>query len=108
MYKRKQYGQSQINNCPFCNKTATAKNKQGVPVCSKHKDKYLDLKCVCGNWLDVKEGKWGPYCVCITCGNINFKKALEMNPLAKETSKEKKTISKPKETTIRSDDPNYF
>jgi endogenous inhibitor of DNA gyrase (YacG/DUF329 family) len=80
MYIPKRYGQSRINNCPFCGKIAVAKNKQSIPVCLAHKDDMLnDLKCVCGEYLDVLEGKWGPYFRCMNCGNINFKKALDMN-----------------------------
>jgi hypothetical protein len=86
----KRYGQSRIDNCPFCGKQCTTKNKQGVPVCQDHKDDYLDnIRCVCGELLDVREGKWGPYFVCMDCGNINFKKAMEMNPQLKDKQKVK-------------------
>ncbi len=77
----KRYGQSRIENCPFCGKAGVMKNKQGVPVCLKHKDSYLDgLKCVCGEYLEVRSGKFGAYFTCMNCGNVNFKKAMEMNP----------------------------
>lgn len=80
----KRYGESQVVNCPFCGKTAVTKNSQQVPVCTAHKDNELkNLKCVCGEWLDILPGKWGPYFRCLTCGNINFKKGLEMNPKLK-------------------------
>ena len=86
----KRYGQSRIENCPFCGKQGVVKNKQGVPVCLKHKDSFLDgLKCVCGEYLDVKAGKWGPYFVCMNCGNINFKKGMGMNPQIKEKTDSK-------------------
>ncbi|MBU0616016.1 MAG: hypothetical protein KJ601_08060 [Nanoarchaeota archaeon] len=78
MYIPKRYGQSRIDKCPFCEKTAVTKNKQGIPVCAVHKDSELkDIKCACGSWLDVREGKFGPYFFCINCGNISFKKAME-------------------------------
>ena len=81
MKKVKVYGQNREDNCPFCGKRGVTKNSQGVPVCLKHKDKNLDgLKCMCGEYLDVKEGKFGPYFHCLNCGNINFKKGMELNP----------------------------
>jgi len=75
----KRYGQSKAQNCPFCGKAAVTSNKQGIPVCIKHKGDNLDLKCVCGEYLDVKNGKFGPYFHCMNCGNINFNKGLSMN-----------------------------
>ena len=80
MYIPKRYGQSKINACPFCGKRAITENSQGVPVCIKHKGDSLDLKCICGDWLDVLSGKWGPYCRCMCCGNISWAKAMEVNP----------------------------
>tara|TARA_B100001971_G_C18116132_1_gene496904 strand:+ start:358 stop:711 length:354 start_codon:yes stop_codon:yes gene_type:complete len=111
------YGQSRLENCPFCDKRALTSNSQGVPVCLKHKEKQLnDLKCACGEWLDIRTGKFGPYFVCIRCGNINFRKAMEMNPNAgKENQTENRTESKkqikappPTDTVITSDDVEYF
>lgn len=94
---RKRYGESRIDKCPFCGKTATAKNSQGVPVCRNHKRKLLEnMKCACGEWLDVNEGKWGPYFRCFNCGNISFRKGLEMN--SANINKEKG------EVTVRSDE----
>ena len=76
----KRYGEYKIDKCPFCGKQATTRNKQQIPVCAAHKDQVLEgLKCSCGSWLDVKVGKWGPYFVCLKCGNINFKKGMDMN-----------------------------
>ena len=89
----KRYGQSKTDTCPFCGKMSVIKNKQGIPVCINHKNKQLeDLKCLCGGWLEIKSGKFGPYFHCMKCGNINFRKGLEMNPGTK----------KPKEITITS------
>jgi len=77
MYVRKVYGQSKLEVCPFCNKRALAKNQQGVPVCSEHKENLIpDQKCACGNYLELRSGKWGPYFNCLNCGNINFKKIM--------------------------------
>ena len=75
----KRYGQSKIAECPFCGKQAIAKNTQGLNVCQYHKDNNIpDIKCTCGSWLDLKSGKFGPYFICINCGNINLNKGLEM------------------------------
>lgn len=113
----KRYGESKIQKCPFCEKQATSKNKQGIPTCQKHKDELLgDLKCACGEYLESKTGKFGPYFNCINCGNINFKKAMGMNQgnvynkeVKKETNmkvieKKRHYETKSKETTVRSDE----
>lgn len=102
----KRYGQSRIDNCPFCGKVATSKNNQGVPVCHAHKDQNLDdVKCACGEYLDLNDGKWGPYFRCINCGNINFRKAMEMNPQVKDLAKQKaKIVEHNKPITRKSDD----
>jgi len=53
-----------------------------VPVCIKHKESELqNLKCACGSYLDMKHGKWGPFFICMNCGPINMRKALEVNQL---------------------------
>jgi len=82
----KRYGESKIDKCPFCGRQATAKNKQNVAVCSAHINNSIDnMKCVCGSFLELRSGKFGAYFNCINCGNVNFKKAMEMNsdPFAK-------------------------
>lgn len=77
---KKVYGQSRDNICPFCGDIATTSNNQKVPVCLAHKtEELLDLKCICGDWLDLKQGKYGPFFVCMKCGNVNFAKGLELN-----------------------------
>ena len=126
MYIPKKYGQSRVDKCPFCNKQATSTNNNGVPVCRQHKTSQMrELKCLCGSSLEQRTGKWGPFFTCYRCGNINMKKALEINeglaerpPLPskemhsasnEEKIKEKKISDrKPKETEVRSDDPRYF
>ena len=71
---------SRIEKCPFCEKQAVTENAQAIPVCVAHKkEKLPDLKCSCGDWLDVKKGKYGTYFSCMRCGNISFGKGLEMN-----------------------------
>ncbi len=74
----KVYGQSMINNCPFCGKVATAKSEQGADVCSKHtKADMLNIKCDCGDYLDLLSGRYGPYFNCLKCGNVKYSKGLE-------------------------------
>ncbi|MFH1439300.1 MAG: hypothetical protein ABIG89_01960 [Candidatus Woesearchaeota archaeon] len=79
---RKVYGLSKISRCPFCERTATHKNEQGLDVCHMHKEQNLDsIKCTCGSWLDIMSGKFGPYFKCINCGNISFRKAMEIKSI---------------------------
>lgn len=132
MYIPKRYGQSKNQSCPFCGKTAVTENAQGVYVCIKHKSEYLDLKCLCGEWLDIRSGKWGPYGVCDRCGNLSWSKILEANPKITPNSEMKKdsdSVSEPvsrplqkkkymvsekplngskKETVIRSDELDFM
>ena len=80
MYIPKRYGQSKTDKCPFCGMQATMQNSDGVPVCRKHTGSSLgDMMCACGEPLELRNGKFGPYFFCESCGNINFRKALEMN-----------------------------
>ncbi len=80
MYIPKRYGQSKSEPCPFCERQSLAINEQGVAVCLAHKDKLLtNLKCLCGDYIDIRTGKFGAFAVCINCGNINLKKILEVN-----------------------------
>ncbi|MBW2988822.1 hypothetical protein KY358_00730 [Candidatus Woesearchaeota archaeon] len=98
----KRYGQSRIDNCPFCGNISVTKNKQGVPVCQKHKHETLDgLRCVCGELLDLNEGKWGPYFRCMSCGNISFRKGIELNPQIREKDKAE-------ENKDKKDNPGVF
>ena len=118
MHIPKRYGQSKIDTCPFCQKTATSMNSQKVPVCATHKDEILDnIKCVCGDTLDVLNGKFGVFFSCIKCGNMNLRKVMEFNsikPKQEIRTQEKNPIQKSNyqtkktEITVRSDDPRYF
>lgn len=109
MYIPKKYGESRVDNCPFCGKISTIKNSQGVLVCRSHKNSKLNnLKCVCGGWLDLNQGKWGPYFHCINCGNKNFKKGLEMNPQATANQPKSDEKQAPKEITVRSDQLDFL
>lgn len=110
MYIKKRYGESRIDGCPFCGKPSTSKNAQGVPVCIAHKRLLLDgLRCVCGSFLDVLTGKWGAYCRCPKCGNVNFRRALEVNQqLLKQQPEPPKAPEKKKEVVIRSDELHLY
>lgn len=121
MYIPKRYGQSKIEKCPFCENQSTTQNRQGVPVCQKHKDMNLDnMKCMCGEHLDIKTGKFGAYFSCMKCGNINFRKAMEFNtdlksPVFKmNKGKERKDVmiqkepQRRKEITVTSDELDFI
>ena len=87
MFKRKVYGQSAITACLFCGKQATTKNEQKVPVCIKHKKAWLnDFKCICGDYLDVRESKHGMFFSCMKCGAVSLSKALEINQVWDENN----------------------
>lgn len=78
MFRRKVYGSYKIEKCPFCDKQGTTKNSQDITVCLDHKNEVLEeKKCVCGEFLELKSGKFGPYFYCINCGNKNFNKVME-------------------------------
>jgi hypothetical protein len=77
---RKVYADEKVSHCPFCGGAAIMKNLQKVPVCAKHKDAVLeDMKCACGGYLDIMQGKFGPFFVCPNCNIISYKKGLDMN-----------------------------
>ncbi len=111
----KVYGQSKLSNCTFCGRTATQKTEAGLEVCYQHtKETLSEIKCLCGGWLEQCRGKYGPYFNCLRCGNINFKKAMEMKAsMPKENSSPSKVQLPPqkftpKETIITSRDVEYF
>ncbi|MFP4657010.1 MAG: hypothetical protein ACLFNK_05540 [Candidatus Woesearchaeota archaeon] len=112
----KRYGESKIDDCPFCGKQSTTRNPQNVPVCKEHKEKDMpNLRCVCGTYLDLRFGRYGPFYNCMKCGNMNMSRAMEMNPDAfrdeqeeiKNKEREKKMyFSQPEK--VDPDDPRYF
>ena len=106
---KKVYGKSRVDSCSFCGKIVTTENKQGVPVCSNYKNKFLDLKCACGELLDIRKGKFGAFCTCINCGAISLNKALSMNPPVKKEKKSfvKKTASA-KSIVVTSDEVDFL
>ena len=116
MYIPKRYGQSKQHTCPFCGKTATAQTSQGVPVCIVHRSTQMpEVKCLCGKWLELCSGKWGPYFRCINCGNVSWTRGMEMAEMQKgKTASSPIPIASPsapksgEELVVRSDDPRYF
>jgi hypothetical protein len=110
MHIPKLYGQPRIDRCHSCGSQSTAKNRQQVPVCNQHRDEVLDLKCACGSWLEIRNGKYGAYCHCINCGNINLRNALSINAVEpKKHAKDRGNSSTAsREITVNSDDPAYF
>lgn len=115
MYIPKRYGESRRDCCPFCGKQATTANPESVPVCIDHKKSKLgELKCICGNYLELRKGKFGVFYSCISCGAVSLSKALEVNPIKSDTvehkseNKQKDKTTRKGELQIRSDDPNFF
>ena len=75
---RKVYGQSKQDTCYFCGANANIENSQGFIVCKDHKDKDVEpIRCLCGQWLDIRKSKWGAFFVCNNCGPVNINKAKE-------------------------------
>jgi len=123
MYIPKRYGQSKIDECPFCKKRALTMNSQGIPVCNDHKDERMkDMRCACGSWLTQMKGKFGIFYNCVNCGNVNLRKALEINGgvgpnIVKTVPEKKQEQAKPnykavsetkKEITITADELDFY
>ncbi len=116
MYIPKRYGEGKLDTCPFCGKRATILNTQKVPVCIEHKKNELNnLKCACGSYIDMRQGKFGVFFTCIKCGAVSLSKALELNTIEKTPTQEKTQIQKTEnkkifenKKVIRSDDPMFF
>ena len=135
--RKKVYGESKITSCAFCGKMATQKTEAGLEVCYQHTKSIMEeIKCTCGSWLEQRSGKFGAYFNCFHCGNINFQKAMEMKALqikekpkveqlkpalvkpaltqendhstAKDRSKKASYSKEPTETTIDTNDVEYF
>ncbi len=121
IYIPKRYGESKVDRCPFCDRQAFSKNDQDIPVCKEHVRRGLPpMKCMCGETMDMLQGKWGVFFSCIKHGNMNLRKALEMNPIgpspesrapASSSSSLRKTDAEPserKEITVRSDELDWM
>lgn len=107
--RRKVYGSYQQSKCPFCGKIATAKNKLGISVCRDHtKTEGLDIKCTCGAWLDIRDGKFGTFFLCENCGPISMSKGMEIAGITQKDNNTFQKQDKPKELNISTDDVEYF
>lgn len=117
MRKFTRYGQSTATACPFCGRSATVKNTQGVPVCIDHRESSMEGTCACGGSLELRDGQWGPYFLCRTCGPVSMKKAQGAGAVKEknnEKSMQAKTVradayKNPDGSTkyVRSDDPRF-
>lgn len=118
---RKKYGEYQVKTCPFCERRATHKSEQGLDVCHLHlKQDLEEIKCLCGEWLEIMQGKFGPFFRCRNCGCMNLKKVQEIRQLTGQKSQPKiesktsvtiKEEPRPKERreiTITTNDAEYF
>jgi hypothetical protein len=83
MYIPKRYGQGLTERCPFCKRQATSKNSQGIPVCREHKSSTIgEMRCACGQYLDLRQGKFGVFFSCLSCGSVSRSKVFEFNDVA--------------------------
>ncbi len=130
---KKAYGSYKVNVCPFCSRTATQKNAQGLDVCHLHtKNVFEEVKCTCGSWLEVRSGKFGAYFNCLNCGNMNLDRVTEIKSLGMKNKEKvqpatddninssqnekidrnvetgKDELTKKKEITIDTNDMEYF
>ncbi len=126
---RKVYGQSTSSECIFCNTRALLLNAQKFPVCNTHRESLVDtdaLRCTCGGYLDIRNGKFGAFFTCMHCGPRSISKIKELNdimdcndnkvprqqPQQQEHSPTTKNTppreSAPKTYTISTNDVEYF
>ncbi|HLC81766.1 MAG TPA: hypothetical protein VJH68_03845 [Candidatus Nanoarchaeia archaeon] len=114
---KKKYGSYKTPACAFCQRMATHKTNFGLETCQQHsKNSLPEIKCICGSWLEQKSGRFGPYFNCPKCGNVNFKKGLELKELTAKKAitetkiipPEKLVLKEKKEITITSEDLEYF
>ncbi|MFW5746526.1 MAG: hypothetical protein ACOCWQ_03170 [Nanoarchaeota archaeon] len=100
---RKEWGAYKTDICVFCGAPAYSKNSVKLPVCKNHKETgYPDLKCFCGSWIDVRMGKYGAYCQCLKCGNLNLAKVLEYNMAQPRPTDAKRSSKGSKDSSISS------
>ena len=79
MRHKKVYGQSQNTICAFCSKQAVTQTEEKIPCCKDHIHKSIGIiTCLCGNILDIKHSKYGPFFTCVKCGVISFSKGMSM------------------------------
>jgi hypothetical protein len=77
--RKKIYGESRNDKCVFCNSQASVKNSQGLPTCIAHTKKVMeDKRCSCGEWMEIKQSKWGAFFLCNQCGPRSISKTEDM------------------------------
>lgn len=61
-----------VSKCP-CGRSATSVNKQGVPVCAKHKSYKVKIPLCpeCGLVMALRNGKFGAFWGCMAYPNCN-------------------------------------
>lgn len=97
---KKVYGQSKEDTCVWCGKLATVENDAGLLVCPAHKNNEMpSIRCTCGEWLDLKAGKFGPFFLCFNCGPVSFAKGMELKEL-NVPAKKKPIKEKPSEAEV--------
>lgn len=78
----KRFDGGRQDTCPFCGKNATVTTGEGLLVCSDHRNDSLPfIRCTCGEILEQRAGKFGPYFNCFSCGNISFAKGMELKAM---------------------------
>lgn len=96
MYIPKRYGESKTVRCPFCEKQAIVHNKQKIPTCLQHKHEQLsEITCICGDHLELRDGKFGPFFTCRKCGSMNFRKGLEIMQMMQQKGENQEHEKKP-------------
>lgn len=80
--------QTKTTKCVFCGETATKKNREGQPVCKKHKDNEpREVACPeCGMPMKLKEGRYGYFWGCE--GYPQCEKTYQIEALIDEEEKE--------------------
>ena len=100
MRYREKYGSYEELKCPFCERRATAKNKENIPVCSNHKNQKLPaMKCVCKKYVDLMNGKNGPFFSCVKCGIVSFDRIMEINTIE---------AAKPESVTVKAEEVDFL
>lgn len=93
--RKKQYGSYKTDICIVCGAQAFKTNAQGLPTCKRHMETDMpNLRCLCGDPVEIRTGKYGAYAFCMRCGNKNLKKILEMNPEQAQSRAEQRVPSK--------------
>lgn len=71
--RKSRYGADTTPDCFFCDSKAIIRNKLGLEVCRECKDKTEMLCPLCGDPMEVRNGKYGTFLFCWKC-NRNWSK----------------------------------